>query len=47
VTKYTVITPEEFIHKFYYYVPIFIELYLVVLDHSFQCDDTKWCITQF
>jgi len=24
---YTVITPEEFIYKFYYYVLIFIELY--------------------
>jgi len=27
VKKYTVITPEEFIYKFYYYVLIFIELY--------------------
>ena len=27
VNKYTVITLEEFIHKFYYYVLIFIELY--------------------
>ena len=25
--KYVVITPEEFIHKFYYCVLIFIELY--------------------
>jgi len=27
VKKYTVITPEEFIYNFYYYVLIFIELY--------------------
>jgi hypothetical protein len=27
VKKYIVITLEEFIHKFYYYVLIFIELY--------------------
>jgi len=27
VKKYTVITSEEFIYRFYYYVLIFIELY--------------------
>jgi len=27
VKKYTVITPEEFIYNFYYYVLLFIELY--------------------
>jgi len=27
VKKYTVITPEKFVHKFYYYVLIFIEFY--------------------
>ena len=27
VKKYTVITPEEFIHKFHYYVIIFTALY--------------------
>jgi len=25
--KYTVFTPEKFIHKFYYYALIFMELY--------------------
>ena len=39
--EYTVITPEKFTHKFYYYLLIFIELYL------FQCDDTRDCVMQF
>ena len=33
LSLYTVITPKKFTHKFYYLL-IFIELYLVILDHS-------------
>ena len=47
-SKYTVNAPVKFIHKFYYYVLIFIELYFSNFRpiNLFQCDYTRCCVIQ-